>query len=128
MPIETYNNMNKIKQYYILLYRVYKIICNKFQNNTSAELALQIIVKTINDSVGPDGIISALLVFRAYPRITNDSSLLFSITKRTKTIRKATKKIQRFYTKRQIKDIFIIRNNPNIYLILDLLIQLDIQV
>jgi hypothetical protein len=110
------------------LRRVYKIIRDKFQNDTSIELALQITVKTINDSISPDGIIFTLLVFGAYPRITNNSSLLFFIIKRTKTIRKTTKEIQRFHAKHQVKDILVIRNSPNVYLILDLLIQSNIQV
>jgi hypothetical protein len=88
-----------IERYYVLLYYVYEIIRYKPQNNTSAELALQITIKVINNLVGPDSIIPILLVFGAYPRMTNNSNLLFSIIKRTKTIRKTTKKIQRFYTK-----------------------------
>jgi hypothetical protein len=110
------------------LCRVYKIIRNKFQNDTSAELALQITIKIVNDSASPDDIILILLVFRAYPRITNNSSLLFFIIKKTKTIRKTIKEIQRLHTKHQVKDILTIRNSPNTYLILDLLIQLDIRV
>jgi hypothetical protein len=122
MPIKVHNSINKVERYYILLHYVYKINRDEFQNNTSAEQALQIAVKTINDSVGPDGIISTLLVFGAYPRITNNSSPSFSITKRTKTIRKTTKEIRQLHAKRQIKDILIIKNSLNIYLILDLLI------
>jgi hypothetical protein len=72
---------------------VYEIICNKLQNNISVELVLQIVIKKINNSASPDSIILTLLVFRAYPRITNNSSLLFSITKKTKIIRKTIKEI-----------------------------------
>jgi hypothetical protein len=57
VPVEAYNNIGKVERYHALLRRVYEIIRNKLQNNTSAELALQIVVKTINDSIGPDGII-----------------------------------------------------------------------
>jgi hypothetical protein len=94
MLIEAYNSISKIERYYILLRRAYKIIRDEFQNNTTAELALQIAVKAVNDLASPDGIIPTLLVFGAYPRITNDSSPLFFITKKTKTIRKAIKEIQ----------------------------------
>jgi hypothetical protein len=75
------------------LHYIYKIICDKFQNDTSAELALQITIKTINNSASPDSIIFTLLVFGIYSRITNNSSPLFFITKRTKIIRKTTKEI-----------------------------------
>jgi hypothetical protein len=111
-----------VERYYILLCRVYKIIRDKLQNNTSVKLVLQIIIKVVNNLAGPDNIIPILLVFGAYFQIIDDSGFLFSITKKTKTIRMTTKEIQRFYTKHQVKDIFVIRNNLNIYLMLDLLI------
>jgi Zn/Cd-binding protein ZinT len=79
-------------------------------------------MKTINDLAGPDGIIPILLVFGAYPRITNDSVLSLITTKRAKTIRKASNEIRRYYTKRYIKDILRIRNSPNTIIIFKLLI------
>jgi hypothetical protein len=77
------------------LRQAYKIIYNELRDTkTSIEISLQIVVKTINDSVGPDNIILILLVFKAYPRITNNSVLSLTITKRTKTIRKTSNKIR----------------------------------
>jgi hypothetical protein len=63
-----------------------------------------------------------LLVFGAYPRITKNSVLLFIIIKKTKTIRKATKKVRYLYAKQQVIDTLVIRNGPNIIIILELLI------
>jgi hypothetical protein len=71
---------------------------------------------------GPEGIIPILLVFSVYPRMIENSALLLIIIKRTKTIRKTTKEIRCFYTERQVIDIFVIWNNPNIITILELLI------
>ena len=39
-------------------------------------------VKAINDSIGPNGLVLTLLVFRAYLRMANLDVLLLSITKR----------------------------------------------
>jgi hypothetical protein len=39
IPVEAYNSIGKIKQYYIFLQQVYKIICNKFRD-TSTETSL----------------------------------------------------------------------------------------
>jgi hypothetical protein len=75
-------------------------------------------VKAINDLVGLDSIILILLVFRAYLRITNNSLLLLIIIKRTKTIRKASNKIRKFYAKQYIDNILRIRNSSNIIEIL----------
>jgi hypothetical protein len=61
-------------------------------------------------------------IFSTYPRIIKNSVLLFIIIKRTKTIRKTTKEIRYFYTKQQVINIFVIRNNPNIIITLKLLI------
>jgi hypothetical protein len=77
-------------------------------------------VKAINDSVGPDGIIPTLLVFGAYPRMTNNSALSPITTKRTETIRKASNEVKRYYTKRHVEDAFRIRNSPNITMIFKL--------
>jgi hypothetical protein len=74
---------------------------------------LQITVKAINDSARPNGIILTLLVFGAYLQLTkiNPSSPL--VIKRAKAIYIATKKVCCFYTKRQIKNTFIIHNSLN---------------
>ena len=66
VPIKVYNSIEKIKYYYILLHRVYKIISLKLKS-TSKELTLQMAVKAINNSAGLDGLISILLIFSAYP-------------------------------------------------------------
>jgi Zn/Cd-binding protein ZinT len=91
-------------------------------------MSLQIAVKTINDSAGPDGIIPILLVFGAYPRMTNNSVLSPITTKRAKTIRKTSNEVRRYYTKQYIEDVFRIRNSPNIITIFKLPIQSDIKV
>jgi hypothetical protein len=95
--VETYYLVGKIKRYYGSLQQAYKIISKELRGiNTSNKIKLQIVIKTINDLVGPDNIISILLVFGAYLRITNNSLLSLIIIKRTKTIRKTNNKIRNF--------------------------------
>ena len=79
-------------------------------------------VKAVNDSAGPDRIIPILLMFSAYPRITKNSVLSLIITKRAETIYKTTKEVRCFYAKRQVIDILVIQNGPNIAITLELLI------
>jgi hypothetical protein len=81
-------------------------------------MKLQIVVKTINDLVGPDSIIPILLVFGAYLRITNNSLLLPITIKRAETIRKTSNEMRKFYIKRYINNALRIRNNPDIIKIL----------
>jgi hypothetical protein len=91
-------------------------------------MKLQMAIKAVNDSAGPDGIIPILLVFRAYPRITNNSLLSPTTIKRTKTIRKASNEMRKFYAKRYINNILRIRNGPDITEILQFLIQSKIKI
>jgi hypothetical protein len=119
MLIEAYYLVGKVKCYYNPLRQAYKIISKEFRGiNINNEIKLQIAVKAINDLVGLDSIILILLVFRAYLRITNNSLLLLIIIKRTKTIRKASNKIRKFYAKQYIDNILRIRNSSNIIEIL----------
>jgi len=78
VPIKVYNSIRKVERYYILLRRAYKIISLELKG-ISKELTLQMAAKAVNDSAGLDGLIPTLLVFSAYPRITNNSLLSPSI-------------------------------------------------
>jgi hypothetical protein len=121
VPVEAYNSIDKVKRYYGFLRQAYKIICNKLRDiETSTKVSLQMAVKAINDSAGPDGIIPILLVFGAYPRMTNNSVLSPIITKRAETIRKASNEVRRYYAKRHIEDVFRIRNSPDTIVIFKL--------
>jgi len=66
VPVKVYNSIRKVEQYYTPLRRVYKIISLELEN-ASKELTLQIAVKAVNNSAGPDRLIPTLLVFSAYP-------------------------------------------------------------
>jgi hypothetical protein len=119
IPVETYNSIGKIKRYYTFLQQVYKIICNEL-HDTSIKISLQITIKVINDSAGPNRIIPIFLMFSAYPRITKNLVLLLTIIKKTEAIRKTTKEVRYFYAKQQVIDILVIRNSPNTIITLEL--------
>ena len=77
-------------------------------------------VKAINDIVGLDGLVPTLLIFGAYPRITNMDPPSPSITKRVEAIHVAMKEVQQLKAERQVKDALAIRNGPNILATLNL--------
>jgi hypothetical protein len=87
---------------------------------------LQMAVKVINDSAGPNGIVPILLVFGAYPRLTKIDPPSPLVTKRAEAICAATKEVRRLYTERQVKDALVIRNGPNTKNTLDLPLQSDV--
>jgi hypothetical protein len=63
-------------------------------------MILQMAVKAINDSAGPNRIVPTLLVFSVYPRLTKIDPLSLSVTKRIEAIRAATKEVRRLYAER----------------------------
>ena len=65
MPVEAHNLVKIVKRYYSPLRRIYRIITTELLN-ISKDIALQIAFKAINNSIGSNGLISTLLVFRAY--------------------------------------------------------------
>jgi hypothetical protein len=119
VPVKAHNSVGKVERYHTLLRRAYEIISLEL-NGASEELVLQMAVKAVNDSAGPDGLVPTLLVFGAYPRMTDDSPLSLSITQRAEAIHKALKEVRRLYATRQVNDTLGIRNGPNTSNMLDL--------
>ena len=70
MLVEAYNLIRIVKRYHSPLWRVYQIITVEIPN-INKDTALQMAFKAINNSIGPNGLVPTLLVFGAYPRITN---------------------------------------------------------
>jgi hypothetical protein len=127
VPIKAHNSVGQVKRYYAPLRRTYEIIQNKLENkHIDKEIMLQMAVKAINDSAGPDGIVPILLVFGAYPRLTEIDPPSPSVTKRAEAIYAATKKVRRLYAERRVKDALAMRNSPDTKNILDLPLQSDV--
>jgi hypothetical protein len=89
---------------------------------------LQMAVKAINNSAGPNSIVPILLVFSVYSRLTKIDPFSSLVTKRTKAICVITKEVCCLYAKRQVKDVLVIRNSPDTKNTLDLPLQLDVRV
>jgi hypothetical protein len=67
VPVEAHNNISKIEQYHGLLQQAYKILSKKLLLLLiKKKVILQMTVKAVNNSAGPDRIVSTLLVFKAY--------------------------------------------------------------
>ncbi len=66
VPVKAHNLIGMVERYYGPLRYIYYIITSKILG-IDKDIALQIAFKAINDSIGPDGLIPILLVFRIYP-------------------------------------------------------------
>jgi hypothetical protein len=112
VPVKAHNSIGKVKRYHSLLRQAYKILSSELPS-ANKEAILQMAVKAVNDSAGPDSIVPTLLVFEAYPCITRDSPPSPSITKQAEAIHKAIKEVRRLYAERQVNNALAIRNRPN---------------
>ena len=62
-----------VECYHGPLHCIYYIIITELPD-IGKDIALQMAFKAINDSVGPNGLIPTLLVFRAYPRMVESNT------------------------------------------------------
>ena len=70
-------------------------------------------VKAINNTASPDGLVPTLLVYGAYPRISNLDPPAPSIIERVTVIRKAIAKIVKLRAKQAVSNALHHRNRPN---------------
>jgi hypothetical protein len=86
--VEAHNSINKIERYHGLIKRAYEIITFELNNIISPKHALQMAIKAVNDTAGPNGLVPTFLVFGAFPRISHTLPPFPLITARGKIIRK----------------------------------------
>jgi hypothetical protein len=77
-------------------------------------------IKAVNDTTGPDGLVLILLVYGAYPRISNLDPPAPSVTDRATIIRKAMAEIVKLRAKQTVNSALYHRNGPDTTLIHDL--------
>ena len=73
--VEAYNSVGIVERYHSPVRRVYQIITSEVLS-INKDVVLQIAFKAVNDSIGPDGLVPTLLVYKAYPRISKLDSLI----------------------------------------------------
>jgi di/tripeptidase len=129
VPVEAHNSVGLVERYHAPLRRAYEMLREELKDeHVDREMILQMAVKAVNDSAGPDGIVPTLLVFGSYPRMTEMDPPSPSIVKRAEAIRAATKEVRRLYAKRQVNDALAMRNGPNTIATLELPLQSEVRV
>jgi len=88
-----------VERYYSPLYYIYYIIITELPD-INKDIALQMAFKAINDSVGPNGLIPTLLVFRAYPHIVEFNAPNPTVIKRVVALKKAIEEVKKLRAKR----------------------------
>ncbi|KAI0994279.1 hypothetical protein K3495_g13903, partial [Podosphaera aphanis] len=129
VPVESHNSVGKVERYHLLLRRSFDIIKDELKDcSCDRNIILQMAVKAVNDSAGPDGIVPTLLVFGAYPRLTKESPSSPTFNKRAESIRKAMKEIREIKARRLVNDALSTRNGPSSTETLALPLQSDVRV
>jgi hypothetical protein len=101
---------------------------NESDNETriNKEIFLQMIVKTINDTIDLDELVLTLLIFDVYSRMHIMNSLTSSISQRAIAIGKAMIEMRKFRIERQVADVLNTRNDLIIISIHDLLLNSNV--
>jgi hypothetical protein len=66
VPVEAHNSVGLVERYHAPLRRAFEIFQ---EDGFDREVALQMAVKAVNDTAGPDRLVLTLLVFGVYPRM-----------------------------------------------------------
>lgn len=77
----THHSIGKVEKSHGPLKRAWEILSAELSGFTSDEAILQMAMKAVNNTAGPDGLVPTLLVFGAYPRMTTESPPSPSTTK-----------------------------------------------
>lgn len=90
-----------MKRYHHFLHCIYEILIKELENdNLIKVIILQIIVKTINNIIKSNKLISILLIYRIYSKSNNINLLTVIIIQYIKTIKKTIIKIYYIYIKK----------------------------
>jgi hypothetical protein len=95
IPVKAHYFIGKIEKYHAPVKRAFEIITANLSNTITPEHVLQMAVKAVNDTAGPDGLVPTLLVFGTFPRISHESPPSPSITARGEAMRKAMAEVHK---------------------------------
>lgn len=106
--------MTIVERYHSRIRRAFEIIRKKAFDK-EREYAFQMAVKAVKDSVSPDGLVPALLIFGALSRLClpNDGPT-DSALKRAVTLRKETTALWKSFASRQNCDALKTQNGPDV--------------
>ncbi|OXV05628.1 hypothetical protein Egran_06604 [Elaphomyces granulatus] len=106
-----------VERYHSVLKRVYAVVVADIpeinKNNYGKELALQMAVKAVNDTAGPDGLVPTLLVFGAYPKMSQLDPPAPTISQRATAVKKAMEEVTKIRAARAVQDALNQRNGPD---------------
>ncbi|RKF60459.1 hypothetical protein OnM2_050063, partial [Erysiphe neolycopersici] len=122
VPVEAHNSIGIVERYHEPIRRAYLIIRQELPN-ISKQASLRMAFKAINDTAGPRGLVSTLLVLGSYCRISGSDAPAMSVEQRANAYKRAMEEVRRLRADRQIRDALNTRNGPIISTIKSLPLQ-----
>lgn len=119
VSVEAHHSIGLVERYHGPLRQIYNIITAKLPG-IKPELALQMSFKAINNSIGPNGLVTTLLVFGAYLCMTDMDAPSPTITQRSIAMQKAMEEVGISHASHQVNDALNTQNGPSTSLIHDL--------
>jgi hypothetical protein len=122
VPVEAHWSIGIVEKYHEILRRAYSIVATELEATTRADkdLALQMAVKAVNDTAGPNGLVPTLLAFGAFPRLTTFDAPTPTIAQRSIALAKAMKEVRETRARLQVQQALQHRNGPNVSALHDL--------
>ncbi len=112
IAVEAAQSLSVVERYHVPIKKAYRRIMYEAPRLEKAA-ALQMAVKAVNDSVGPDGIVHTLLVYGALPRLGLPSDPpVQSMRDGAHALKKATREMSLYFASRQYRDALKSRSGP----------------
>ncbi|RAL67593.1 hypothetical protein DID88_008346 [Monilinia fructigena] len=114
VPVEAHNSVGIVERYHHPLRRAYEILTKELEDdNLTKVMVLQMAVKAVNDTAGPNGLVPTLLVYGTYPRLSDINPPTATIIQRAKATKKAMAEVRHIRAKRQVTEALRLRNGPS---------------
>lgn len=115
IPVESANSMSIVQRYHDPVRQAYHIIKTDSPDTDDDLLLLQMAIKAVNESFGPNGISPTLAVYGPVPPLGYLHDLPSIPTyRRAIAVKKATQSFTKHFTSRQVKDALRTRNSPDV--------------
>ena len=114
VPVEAHHSIGKVERFHTPLRRSFKIIQEETEDiGVSKTAMLQMAIKAINDTAGPNGLVPTLLVFGTFPRMVDSDPPTPNIQQRASAISKAMKEVHKLHSAMKVRNALNTRNGPS---------------
>ncbi|EKD14167.1 polyprotein [Drepanopeziza brunnea f. sp. 'multigermtubi' MB_m1] len=111
MPVKAHHSVGLVERYHVPVRRAFEIVTKELPK-APREDRLQMAIKAINDTAGPNSLVPTLLVFRTLPKLTEQDRPAASTQERAAAINKAMREVRKCHAAKQVKDALKRRNGP----------------